>query len=162
MRCRCRCRLPFSSSLAVATAAVALTASPAPAATAIAARASTYGGTTAQGFPVVVDLSATGRQVVRAVAGIRMTCTSGGVFTLPDSYVRVSVSKTGRFRAAFGPLTDRNSDGTTTDFQGSMTGAFNAARSKVSGKWSLTATLHDATGAMTDTCTMSTSWTAKQ
>ena len=59
-------------------------------------------------------------------------------------------------------MTNRSDDGTTSDFEGSFSGAFNKARTKVSGKWSFKATDHDAAGAVTDTCDSgSISWTAK-
>jgi hypothetical protein len=64
----------------------------------------------------------------------------------------MSVSKKRKFGASFGPVTSRNDDGTTTDFEGSDSGAFNKARTKASGKWSLKATDRDASGAVTDTC----------
>ena len=159
------CLVP-KSSIAVAVASSVALAALAVTGSALAATATpsgTYGGVTGQGFPVIVDVSKTGRQVVRAVVAVRLTCTAGGVATLPDSYQRLTVSKTGRFSSSFGPQTVRNPDGTTTDVQGSMSGAFNAARTKVSGKWSFKLTDHDATGAVTDTCSLaSVSWTAKQ
>jgi hypothetical protein len=122
-----------------------------------------YGGATAQDFPVVIETSKNGRKVVEATIAIRLTCTSGGAFTAPDGYRAMSVSKKRKFSASFGPVTNRNDDGTTTDFEGRVSGAFNKARTKVSGKWSLKATDHDGAGAVTDTCDSgSISWTAKQ
>jgi hypothetical protein len=60
-------------------------------------------------------------------------------------------------------MTNRNDDGTTTDFEGTISGSFNKARTKASGKWSFKATDHDAAGAVTDTCDSgSVSWSAKQ
>lgn len=82
---------------------------------------------------------------------------------MPDGYRGLSVSKKRKFSASFGPMTTRNDDGTTTDFEGSVSGAFNNARTKATGKWSLKATDHDAAGAITDTCDSgSVSWSAKQ
>jgi hypothetical protein len=127
------------------------------------ARGTVYGGATAQQFPVVIGTSKNGRKVVNAHIAIRLTCTSGATVTLPDSYGGLSVNKKRKFGSAFGPETNRNPDGTTTDLQGTMTGAFNKARTKVSGKWTYTWTDHDATGAVTDTCDSgSVSWKAKQ
>jgi hypothetical protein len=123
-----------------------------------------YGGlTTPNGFPVVIEVSKNRRQIVRATIGIRLQCSSGGTFTVPDEYTKVPVSKKGKFAVAFGPETVRNSDGTTSDFEGSFTGAFNAARTKVSGKWQSKETDHDGTGAVTDTCDSGVvNWSAKQ
>ena len=73
------------------------------------------------------------------------------------------MSKKGKFSASFGPQVNRNDDGTTTDFEGSLRGALNKARTKLSGKWQLKVTDHDASGAVTDTCDSgSVSWKAKQ
>jgi hypothetical protein len=123
----------------------------------------TYGGVTSQDFPVVVEVNKTKRKVVRATVAIRVTCTSGGTVTTPDTFVKLTISKTGKFASSFGPETQRNDDGTTTDFEGSISGAFNSRRTTVSGKWSFKATDHDASGAITDTCDSgSVSWSAKQ
>lgn len=123
----------------------------------------TYGGLTSQDFPVIVEVNGIRRKMVRTAIAIRLTCTSGGFITIPDSYVRLSISKKGKFRTSFGPETRRNDDGTTTDIEGSVSGAFNSRRTKVSGKWSFKATDHDASGAITDTCDSgSVAWSAKQ
>jgi hypothetical protein len=128
------------------------------------AAASTYGGTTSQGFPVIADVNATHRLVVRVLAGVELSCTPSNTFlTVPDGLRNVRVSKKGRFAASFGPQTTRNDDGTTTDLQGRITGHFNKARTQVAGTWRLTLTDHDATGAVTDTCdTAVLTWRAKQ
>ncbi len=132
-------------------------------ATTAAASGTVYGGETAQRFPVVIETNKNARKVVDATIAIRLTCTSGASATLPDGYRRLAVNKQRRFNASFGPTTSRNDDGTTTDFEGSIRGTFNKARTKASGKWSLKATDHDATGAITDTCDSgSVTWSAKQ
>ena len=121
-----------------------------------------YGGQTAQGLPVVLETSRNGRKV-KALAAIRLSCTSGSGGTLPDSWAPMTVSKARKFGLSFGPETQRNSDGTTSDFEGSISGAFNKARTKASGTWSLKMTVHDASGAVADTCDSgSVSWSAKQ
>ena len=140
------------------------TASPAsvvtPSATAV---GNTYGGVTSQGFPVFVTMNATRRQVVREMAAIEAKCTGGGGFTTPDRFTKVPVSKGGKFRVVYGPFTQRNDDGTTTDIQGRMTGALNDAKTKIVGTWRLIATDHDLTGAVSDSCdTGLLTWSAKQ
>ena len=120
-----------------------------------------YGGLTAQRFPVVIETSKNGRSVLHANIAIRLSCTSGQIATVPDNYDRLSV-KGHKFSAAFGPATNRNDDGTTTDFEGTMSGTFNKARTKVSGTWSFKASDHDTGGAITDTCSATVSWAAKQ
>lgn len=130
---------------------------------AAAAAGVTYGGRTSQDFPVVVEVNKTRRKLARAIIAIRLTCTAGGFITTPDAYTRLSISKSGKFGASFGPSTQRNDDGTTTDFEGSVSGRFKSRRTRVTGKWSVKSTDHDASGAITDTCDSGTvSWSAKQ
>jgi hypothetical protein len=149
--------------LIVVPLAAASPGTPAPTARSAATAGAVYGGITAQDFPVIIELRSNRRQVVRAAIGIRLSCTSGGRLTLPDNYTRVPVSKKGKFTTSFGPITQRNDDGTTSDIEGTMSGRLNAARTKVSGKWQLKTTDHDTTGAVTDTCDSgSVSWKAKQ
>jgi hypothetical protein len=114
-------------------------------------------------MPIVVDMTADRRHIVRAVTVLDMTCTSGDTWVATDRYPRMPVTKRGRFVFVFGPITDRNDDGTTSDYQGRLKGRLNATKTRISGTWSYTVTDHDATGAVTDTCTSGPiSWTAKQ
>jgi hypothetical protein len=161
-------RAPRYSALAialVATAAVAATAAPSQGSSAASSAARvgvSYGGVTSQDFPVVVDVNRRRSRVVRAVIAIRLSCTAGGFNTVPDGYTKLSIRR-GKFSASFGPATQRNDDGTTTDFEGAISGTFNSSRTKVSGTWAFKGTEHDAAGAVTDTCDSgSVSWSAKQ
>jgi hypothetical protein len=140
------------------------TASPAsvvtPSATAV---GNTYGGVTSQGFPVFVTMNATRRQVVREIAAVVLKCTSGGRVSVPNRFTKLAVTKGGKFRVVYGPFTQRNDDGTTTDVQGRMTGVLNDAKTKIAGTWRLIAIEHDLTSAVTDTCdTGLLTWSAKQ
>jgi hypothetical protein len=122
-----------------------------------------YGGVTPQLFPVVIEVSKNRKRVVVASIGLRLACTSGGLVNLPDGYTNLRLTKKGKFGASFGPTTVRNDNGTTTDFEGRMSGKLNAARTKVSGKWKLKVTDHDASGAVIDTCDSgAVKWKAKQ
>ncbi len=128
-----------------------------------AAVGSMYGGVTPEGNPVVLEVTADRRRVLRAVTVLRLTCTSGDTGLVTDEYPTFRVSRKGRFTFAFGPDTVRNDDGTTTDFQGRLAGRFNDARTRISGTWSYTITHHDASGAVTDSCTSGTvAWKARQ
>jgi hypothetical protein len=157
-------RLAFAGAVAaLGIVGIPLVASASPQARSAAAAGAVYGGVTPQGGPVVIELSSNRLRVVQAAIGIRLTCTSGGGLTLNDSYKKLSVSRKGRFSDSFGPSTQRDDDGTTTDFEGSVSGALNAARTKLTGKWHLKLTEHDAAGAVTDTCDSgNVSWKAKQ
>lgn len=121
-----------------------------------------YGGRTPQGWPVMIELKKNQRRVVQAIIGLTLPCTSGEFFYASDRYVNLAVNKKRKFSASFGPDTERNDDGTTTDWEGSFSGSLNRARSRVSGRWQLKVTLYDSAGAVTDTCSNSVSWTAKQ
>jgi hypothetical protein len=121
-----------------------------------------YGGFSAQDYPVVVEMNKSRRRVVRIGIGIRLECTSGGVFTVADRYGDVKADKRGRFKSSFSD-TNRNDDGTTFDREGSVSGTLNKARTKITGKWTLKVTDRDAAGAVTDTCEATNiSWSAKQ
>lgn len=137
---------------------------PADARTTAAAKAgNTYGGVTSQGYPVVVDMTSNRRKLVRAMAAMELPCTSGATAFLPDEYTGLPVTKKGKFGTAFGPLTVRNDDGTTTDIEGRISGKLNAAKTKIAGGWQLSLTDRDAAGAVTDTCVSgSVTWKAKQ
>jgi hypothetical protein len=64
---------------------------------------------------------------------------------------------------AYGPVTQRHDDGTTTDVQGRMTGARKDSRTGIAGTWRMIAVDHDTTGAVTDSCdTGMLTWSAKQ
>jgi hypothetical protein len=120
------------------------------------------GGFSAQDFPVVVEMNKTGKRLAQVGIAIRLTCTAGGAFTVPDRYRDLKVSKKGRFSISF-TNTVRNADGTTTDLAGSVAGTINKARTRAKGTWSLKATDHDVAGAVTDTCDAANiSWSAKQ
>ena len=110
------------------------------------------GGVNAQGWPVVLEVSKNGRRVVRAISGLRLPCTSGSFANLFDRYGNLAIKKTRKFAFAFDPVTERNADGSTTQFEGSISGTFNKARSRASGRWQLKFTERDAAGNVTDTC----------
>ena len=132
--------------------------------TAVAAVGGTvFGGSTAQDFPVVIETSKNGRTVTKATIAIRLTCTSGATIVVPDRYPKLSINKKRKFGASFGPATNRNDDGTTIDFEGTISGTFNKPRTSASGTWSFKGTERDAAGAVTDTCDSgSVTWKAKQ
>jgi len=121
-----------------------------------------YGGKTGQGWPVLIELNRTRRKVAQAVIGLSLPCASGGTFLGHDRYINLPVNRRRKFASSFGPETVRNDDGTTTEFEGSMSGGFNRARSKVSGRWHLKVTYHDGLDGLIDTCQGTVSWSAKQ
>jgi hypothetical protein len=126
-----------------------------------AAVGNTFGGTTNQGNPVFVDMNSTRRRVVRTVAALDLTCTSGAA-SISDRFFDVPVNRRGKFSVTYGPVTQRNDDGTTTDYSGRLSGSLNDTRTRLTGVWRLTAVDHDAAGAVIDTCDSGlVSWKAK-
>ena len=122
-----------------------------------------YGGQTSQGWPVVIEVSKDRRRVARATAALHLACSDGAFGRLPDRYRGLRVNKRRKFSASFGPTPIQQDDGTTSDFQGSISGTFNRARSRVSGTWRLQITDHDASGAVIHTCDSgSVRWSARQ
>jgi hypothetical protein len=121
-----------------------------------------YGGVTDDGFGLMVETNKSRGKIVRMATGLTLRCTSGGSFSVADGWSKLSVKKR-KFSATFGPVTERNDDGTTVDLEGFVSGKFNRSKTSVSGTWSFKGTEHDGTGVVTDTCDSGTiRWTAKQ
>ena len=122
-----------------------------------------YGGRTAEGWPVVVEVTTSQRRIEQAVIGISLGCSSGSMAFYWDQWNNLGVSKKRKFGASAGPVTERYEDGTSADFESRISGTFNRARSKLSGTWRLRTTYRDASGAVLDACDSGTMrWTAKQ
>ncbi len=120
------------------------------------------GGVTAQGWPIVIELNRTGRQIGQALVGMDLKCTSGDQDSFPYSFRRVSITKQGRFRYSFTPQTQRLPDGTTEDYAGGISGQLNRTGTTASGRWQFKETFYDNTGALSDTCESSNvGWSAK-
>jgi hypothetical protein len=134
-----------------------------PASSAAATAGVVYGGVTAAGFGLMVEVNKSRSKIVRMHIGLPMQCTSGAFFAVPDNWTNLRVSKQRKFSASFGPEVQRNDDGTTTDTEGTVRGRFNSSRSSVSGTWSLKLTHRDAAATVMDTCDSgSVNWKAKQ
>jgi hypothetical protein len=122
-----------------------------------------YGGRTAEGWPVVVEVTKSQRRIKQAVIGISLRCSSGSLAFYWDQWNNLGVNKKRKFGASGGPVTDRYEDGTSADFESRISGTFNRARSKLTGTWRLRTTYHDASGTVIDACDSGTvRWTAKQ
>jgi hypothetical protein len=130
-----------------------------------------YGGVTVAGYPVVIQLSATGRKVVRATIGLELKCTTPGDITLPDSFKDIPVSKTtGKFSHTYGPeeiAADPATGVSKVQVSGSISGTVNKAKTRVKGTWTqkiVAFSAADPTGAtILDTCDSGVvSYTAKQ
>ena len=122
-----------------------------------------FGGRTAQSWPIVIEVSKDARQVVRADVGLQLKCTSGGFTNQSDSYRKLPLSTTGRFSASFAENGIDEGNGQKADFAGSIKGKLNARRTSGTGTWALKFVVHDATGAVVDTCDSGlVTWKVKQ
>lgn len=107
------------------------------------------GGLTSQGFPVLVEVSRSGRQVKRIVAGLRMHCGQDGRITEPERWLRLPVSRRGAFRASYrDSFSDQGAQVTVSD---SLVGKVNARRTAVSATWRLTMVVREPNGTV-DSC----------
>ena len=128
-----------------------------------------YGGVTASGYPVVIKLSKSGKQVVRATMGLELKCQTPGDLTLPDFFQKLPV--VGRkFGVTYGPQEVAGDPATGVSkivISGSITGQVNKALTRIKGTWSQTIVAYsaaDPTGAtVLDTCSTGTiNYTAEQ
>jgi hypothetical protein len=134
------------------------------AATAAAQPGVVFGGRTQQSWPIAVEISKDGRQVVRADVGIHLQCTTGMSINTPDNYRQLPLSTTGRFGTSFAQNGVDFGNGQKADVSGSVKGKLNARRTSGTGTWSLKFVIHDATtGAVADTCDSGLkTWKVKQ
>jgi hypothetical protein len=108
----------------------------------------TLGGLTSKCWPLYIQLSANGKQIVRAVAAIESPCSNGLSWFMPDTWTRVPVRHR-LFRTAFrNSFTDQ---GQQVDVEYGFTGKVNRKRTVVSGTWSNKLTFHEADGSL-NTC----------
>jgi hypothetical protein len=122
-----------------------------------------FGGRTAQGWPIAIEVSKDARQVVREDVALRTPCTSGTVSIQADNYIKLPLSTTGSFSGRFIDNAVDVGNGQKGDFSGSMKGKLNARRTSGTGTWSLKLVVHDATGAIVDTCDSGVvTWKVKQ
>lgn len=134
--------MKFRLALAVG-ALIALTAGSAQAATPPVVLA----GFTSQSYPSFFKVS--GRSLAVGSIALRMQCTSGAVFAVPDRFARVPIGPKGKFHEATGSTT--TSDGVTYTATDTLTGSVNGAHSKLTGTWHL-AIDYATSGGQTDRC----------
>jgi hypothetical protein len=125
-----------------------------------------FGGRTAQSWPIVIEVSHDGRQVVRAAVALDVKCAiSGSTSAWSDRYQHVPLSAAGSFSASFGPSPNITlASGQKGDVSGRVKGKLNARRTSGSGTWSFDVVVHDpATGAVVDNChSGNVTWKVKQ
>lgn len=109
------------------------------------------GGVTSAGWPVVIEVSRDGREVVRATMAVPLKCQSGGDLILPSFYANMPIDATGAFQGG-GEVTVHGEGAPTVTFTNRMTGKFNRSARTVAGTWNLVAVVRDASGATVDNC----------
>jgi hypothetical protein len=118
-----------------------------------------YGGVTAQDYPVVLQLSKTGRQVVKANIVLDLKCKAPPEASLPDSYTKLPINAEGKFSYT-APVTRIPANppaGTPAlDVSGTITGQVDKAKTRIKGTWQLKVVAYDSmdpTGkGVLDTC----------
>ncbi len=134
-----------------------------------AAAAVVFGTVTKQGYPVTIELSKTGKKVVKAAIGLELQCGQPPNITLPDAFTNMKISKTGKFADAL-PTTRVPADPSiglpAVDVSASMKGALNKAKTRIKGTWTRKVVIYepsDPTGvAIQDSCETTVSFTARQ
>ena len=123
-----------------------------------------FGGRTAQAWPIAIEVSHDGHQVVRGDVALSVKCTTAATSVYHDSYAHIPLSATGSFSSSFGPETFDFAPGQKGDLTGKIKGKLNARRTSGTGTWSLTVVVHDATtGAVVDNCQSgNVTWKIKQ
>jgi len=105
-----------------------------------------YGAVTSQGYPVVIELSKTGRKVVSASIGLEVKCQTPPDITLPDSFTNMTISKAGKFKASI-PVTRLPAEPEAglgaIDVSASISGRVNKARTRVTGTWQRKIVIYD-------------------
>jgi hypothetical protein len=110
-----------------------------------------YAGFVKGGWPIAIQVSKDGREIVQAAIGVDMTCRSGS-FGYDDGYFKVAITRSGAFKASFANQLVDNGQGRFSLWSGEVKGTFNRARTRVSGTWHVHDTERDAMGNATDQC----------
>ena len=139
-------RILAAAALAALAAAGPITATDAATKSKRAASGVVYGAVTSQGYPVVVELSKSGRKVVSASIGLEVKCQMPPDITLPDSFTSMRISKSGSFHAEI-PVTrlpaEPEAGFGALDVSASIKGRVNKAHTRVVGTWQRTIVIYD-------------------
>jgi hypothetical protein len=121
-----------------------------------------FGGTTKQDMPIVVQISKNGKRIVQAVSVLEVSNQQSEWMLLPDKYTGIKV-KARHFAKSWGPYSQTLDDGSTAILSGSCDGTFAKSGAKVSGTWTYQVVLRDANGTITSTYDSgNVHWTALQ
>ena len=132
-------RMLAVAALAAVAAAGPIAAAEGAASKAKAAQNFVFGGVTSSGYPVVIRLSRTGKQVVRAAIGLELKCQTPGDLTLPDVFEKLPIAA-GKFGVTYGPTEIAGDPATGVSkvvVSGFIKGRVNKNRTQIRGTWSL-------------------------
>lgn len=108
-------------------------------------------GLTTQSYPSFFRISADGKIVQAGVIALRMNCTSGATFAIPDKFAHVRIGPNGNLHAGFSVPPTTLSGGGTYSGTDSMSAKANRLRTQVTGTWRLQLSYVFANGT-TDQC----------
>jgi hypothetical protein len=108
-----------------------------------------FGGLTADGWPVVAEVTADGRKVKRIVGAISASCSQGGSLAFPSQWHDLRISRSRTFKASYHD--SEVVDGVEVTMSESLVGKLNSTRTKLSGIWRASTTFKEPDGT-TDTC----------
>lgn len=111
----------------------------------------TLAAITSQNLPAWFKVSSDGRMLRAAAIAVTVNCTSGAQFVLPDSFVRVSISKNGRLHGTYSQPPTADSAGDTYTWTDSITARLNHRHTQLSGVWQLSVN-YSFTNGMSDQC----------
>lgn len=106
---------------------------------------------TSQNLPAWFRVSGDGRTLTVAAIAVDMHCTSGAQFVLPDDFVRVAISKSGRLHGAYSQPPTAGTSGETYTGTDSITARLNHRHTRLSGVWRLSVN-YSFTNGMSDQC----------
>jgi hypothetical protein len=96
----------------------------------------TLGGLTSQHWPVVVQISRSGKRIPLISAGIELTCTSGLDLPIPDRWGNVPIGSGGAVNASTTVAPDSSGSGVSlTGGTDRLTGRYNRKQGTFSGVW---------------------------
>lgn len=97
-----------------------------------------FGGTTSQGYPVLIEVSKLGLKVSRVLTAMDLPCLHPPQYTNPEAYRGLPVSLTGKFAYSYKNIKGvglPNEGISSFVYSGSIAGQFNKAGTRVTGTW---------------------------
>jgi hypothetical protein len=95
------------------------------------------GGFTSQNWPVVLEVSSSGKRIGLAATTLAMSCTSGVSFPLGDGWQRLTIGPGGKVRALFTIPASAGSTVSITGGTDSFSGTLDRKRAMFTGSWDL-------------------------